>query len=395
MSEQLADFLNNAAVTTLYQTWVGNFITNLRHYPNHGRVKRLFYQFANVPFIVAAAGPSLDAELGTLKSLDGTMPIMCVDRAYARLCAAGIEPDFVISMDPTAPVLEFFKDDKGAPLPIKDRCFLLELRTHPTVIEFIAAQGGQIFFWNPWFPPVGPGMNGDHFWSFANRIIGSDNRYGQIQSAPIVGASAVYMAYLLGASPIGMIGMDLSYRNYWEVPVTKVIRWAKNIEGETVPTIDEFIYAAELLAATCSTFIDAEDQVLYGFKPQGRDMREQFRRNEVRWINCSGGLLPKHIFKPMPLKEYIAQNIGLMDAEDLSLETRKGAYRTAYIESLEPPQIRDLFGLEYQQACAIEAAKEAAETKARKAAIESKIILPGVDPVIEKVALEVLNGGKR
>jgi SAM-dependent methyltransferase len=57
--------------------------------------------FKDVPAIVVGAGPSLDANLAALGTLQGRALLVAVDTAVRPLLAAGIQPHLVVSVDPS------------------------------------------------------------------------------------------------------------------------------------------------------------------------------------------------------------------------------------------------------------------------------------------------------
>jgi len=80
--------------------WVRNLARNLDEIPRHPGVSALEGRFAGIPALVAAAGPSLDEVLPLLPELRNRAVLVCVDTALRSLLREGIEPDFVVVVDP-------------------------------------------------------------------------------------------------------------------------------------------------------------------------------------------------------------------------------------------------------------------------------------------------------
>ncbi len=80
--------------------WVRNLARNLDEIPRRPGVSALEGRFAGLPALVAAAGPSLDEVLPLLPELRERAVLVCVDTALRSLLRAGIQPDFVVVVDP-------------------------------------------------------------------------------------------------------------------------------------------------------------------------------------------------------------------------------------------------------------------------------------------------------
>jgi len=70
-----------------------------------------------IPAIVVAAGPSMGRNIEALKSAKGRAYIFVVDRILQYVLDQGIEPDFIVTMDPTKP-LEYFSDKTDITIPL-------------------------------------------------------------------------------------------------------------------------------------------------------------------------------------------------------------------------------------------------------------------------------------
>jgi 6-hydroxymethylpterin diphosphokinase MptE-like len=62
---------------------------------------RLVAQFAAVPAVIVGAGPSLDRQIEDLRAIGDRALIIAADTAWRPLVAAGIDPHFVVAVDPT------------------------------------------------------------------------------------------------------------------------------------------------------------------------------------------------------------------------------------------------------------------------------------------------------
>lgn len=70
---------------------------------------------AGRPIILVAPGPSLQKNIAALKLAAGHAPVLALDAAVRPLCAAGIMPDFVVTLDPQGVVSRFVPEPLPAP----------------------------------------------------------------------------------------------------------------------------------------------------------------------------------------------------------------------------------------------------------------------------------------
>lgn len=115
-----------------------NIIANLPYIMNATVLDQWENRYSQ-PAVVVGAGPSLDRNLHALRQ-SSTKPLtVCVDTALKLLLQNGIEPDFVVSCDPTALNARHFKEVKLPPktvfafLPEIHRSVLPMLR-HPHIL---------------------------------------------------------------------------------------------------------------------------------------------------------------------------------------------------------------------------------------------------------------------
>jgi hypothetical protein len=71
----------------------------------------------SLPAIVVAAGPSVDQNIEDLKRAKGKAVIFAVDRVLDYLLDSGLEPDFVLTIDPKKPV-EYFTTREEINIPL-------------------------------------------------------------------------------------------------------------------------------------------------------------------------------------------------------------------------------------------------------------------------------------
>lgn len=75
----------------------------------------------DIPAIIIAGGPSVEVNIDELKNAKGKSVIFAVDRILDFILSHGIEPDFVLTLDPIKPV-KYFSSKKDINIPLI--CFI-------------------------------------------------------------------------------------------------------------------------------------------------------------------------------------------------------------------------------------------------------------------------------
>ncbi|MDR2901145.1 MAG: DUF115 domain-containing protein [Treponema sp.] len=94
------DEINNATLRRFGKRWVRNLGTNIEAIRDIPGIKYLEGAAADFPVFLAAAGPSLDETIPYLKEIAARCIIVAVDTSLRFLLAHGIDPDFVVMVDP-------------------------------------------------------------------------------------------------------------------------------------------------------------------------------------------------------------------------------------------------------------------------------------------------------
>lgn len=80
--------------------WLSNMCKNLREMRSREGIARFGNAFSGFPVLVLAAGPSLDRILPSLTELKKRCLVIAVDTAVRACVRAGVEPDFIVLVDP-------------------------------------------------------------------------------------------------------------------------------------------------------------------------------------------------------------------------------------------------------------------------------------------------------
>lgn len=188
------DEINTNTLEKFAHLWLSNSCRNLHQLGTLDGVSKFMGAAAalqeELPFIVLAAGPSLDSVLPHLAALKERAVLVCVDTALHSCLAAGVEPDFIVLVDPQyacAMHLEFL----AAPSSV----LITESAAWPSVFRFCCRETvlcGSLF-------PIG---------QYFERQLGSK---GMLGAGGSVTTTAWDFARSCGARDIYIAGMDLGF----------------------------------------------------------------------------------------------------------------------------------------------------------------------------------------
>jgi hypothetical protein len=182
--------INEATLRRFGGLWVRNLARNWKRTGALPGIGSLRGSFAGVPALIAAAGPSLDSVLPRLKEIAERALVIAVDTSANAVKAAGVDPDFVVLVDPqywNARHLDRF--DGSASILVSESAAYPSAFRRPWRGERVCA---SIF-------PLGGFMEGF-----------SGDR-GRLGAGGSVATSAWDLARHMGCAPIYMAGLDLGY----------------------------------------------------------------------------------------------------------------------------------------------------------------------------------------
>ncbi|MDR2588116.1 MAG: DUF115 domain-containing protein [Spirochaetales bacterium] len=170
--------------------WVRNLARNIPRIAASPGVNRLTGILAGFPFLVLAAGPSLDAILPHLPSLAEKCVTVAVDTSYAACLRAGVQPDFIVVVDP-----QYWNTRHLDRVEENSTILISESSTHPRIFRLLPHRtylGGSLF-------PLGRYLEE-----------AADSK-GKLGAGGSVATSAWDFARLAGGAPIIMAGLDLGF----------------------------------------------------------------------------------------------------------------------------------------------------------------------------------------
>jgi hypothetical protein len=168
-----------------------NTLENLPLLANSPDIGQLANRFAEVPFILVGAGPSLDDSIDFLKSVRGKAIIACSNSPYRKLINSGIRPHLVVTADPMSPTLQGFKG-----VPLDGVPMAAPYSAYPEIVRLFA---GRIITWNTLNPIV----------AALKRRIG-DKPGTQILEKGTVSSCVLDISLVLGCRKVLFIGQDMA-----------------------------------------------------------------------------------------------------------------------------------------------------------------------------------------
>ena len=170
--------------------WVRNLARNLPEAAASPGVDCLAGLFQGIPALVLAAGPSLDTVLPRIKELSRRALVVCVDTALRSLLRYGLEPDFLVVVDP-----QYWNWRHLAGLFSPSSFLVSESSAWPAV--FRAPRRGTFL--------------GGSLFPLGRRIEAFAGRKGALGAGGSVATSAWDLCRVMGCSPLWMAGLDLGF----------------------------------------------------------------------------------------------------------------------------------------------------------------------------------------
>jgi hypothetical protein len=150
--------------------------------------------FQGYPGIVSAAGPSLDRNIDQIVSRGDKAPLFIVDTAQKTFQNHNIQPDFVVTADPTPLNFSHFEQIDS----LGDAFFAF----HPEVNRKITEK----FIHHPYLLPLFDGES-----DYLDFLFDAENRCGTMDRAMNVGHIAFNLAVYMGCDPIILVGFDYAF----------------------------------------------------------------------------------------------------------------------------------------------------------------------------------------
>ena len=215
-NRQKAD-INNNTLERFSGLWLRNSCRNLCHFAELDGVALYENKAGGLPAVILAAGPTLEDALPYLAELKKRALIICVDTALRACLRAGVEPDFIILVDP-----QYWAAKHIIGLTSPSSVLITESAAYPPVYRFPCR---KTVLCSSLFPL------GNYF----EQRLGIK---GKLDAGGSVATTAWDFARFTGAAEIYMAGLDLGY------PLKKTHIPGSTFE-ETAFTVSERTASAE------------------------------------------------------------------------------------------------------------------------------------------------------
>ncbi len=184
--------VNIATLAKFEKTWTSNIARNIGIIADSCGANIFYNEFKGIPAIVVAAGPSLSRSIQFIKESSDKAVIIAVDTSYRILLDNGITPHFCVTVDPQLINARYFEGNLRT-----DTILVADPMVHPSTFRFFKGSvtvTGVAFEMMKWI----------------ENICGAR---GELTHGGSVSTNAYDFAKRLGASPVILVGQDLSFTN--------------------------------------------------------------------------------------------------------------------------------------------------------------------------------------
>ncbi|GHU59265.1 hypothetical protein FACS189444_4250 [Spirochaetia bacterium] len=194
------DDVNAATLQRFGKRWVRNLAVNMgaiRDLPGISRLEGILPP--DIPVFLAAAGPSLDSMALLLPAIAERCVVVAVDTSLRFLLKGGIEPDFVLVVDP-----QYWNSRHLDRCAAPGSCLIAESAVYPSVLRGFPRKTGET-------PPFKRAFLCGSLFPLGRFIEDRLDPKGQLGAGGSVATTAWDFARVLGAASIWIAGLDLSF----------------------------------------------------------------------------------------------------------------------------------------------------------------------------------------
>ena len=171
-----------------------NSFSNLIHMATSPDVGELKDKFADVPFVLIGAGPSLDDSIDFLKKVQDQAIIVASNSPYRKLINSGIKPHLVVTADPMEPTLAGFQNVKLDHVPLA-----CPFSAYPEIVKRFS---GRILSWSTLNPIA----------DFIKKRIGRTPGTHILEQGTVSGC-VLDLSKLFGCKKVLFVGQDMAVRD--------------------------------------------------------------------------------------------------------------------------------------------------------------------------------------
>ena len=181
----------NARTLEKFSTlWLSNMCKNFRYIERLEGIVRYNNKAEHIPAFVLAAGPTLEGIIPYLQEIKKRCILICVDTALRACLKAGVEPHFIVLVDP-----QYWNARHIIDLESPSSILITESAAYPSVFRFNCK---EIVLCSSLFP-------------LGKYIEGFTGQKGVLSAGGSVATSAWDFARFIGSKTIFIAGLDLSF----------------------------------------------------------------------------------------------------------------------------------------------------------------------------------------
>lgn len=202
LSVNIADVIQRLTFEKMQAQWMRSMAVNMPQILAGKDIKDL-PKHQGEPCLVIGAGPSINRfrQLDVLAKSGWRHPIICADRVLQPLLKKGLKPNIVCSVDGDEIISNFYAGSLVKKNRQSVKAVLAATSVHPKVLETCPLE--KHFFIPFWDNPLNPTSLTRTFHLMTGKTI--MEAYGNS------GSCGWAIAYLMGANPVGLLGLDYSY----------------------------------------------------------------------------------------------------------------------------------------------------------------------------------------
>lgn len=189
-SQTFQTFTDINTLVAKSREFLDNFVQNLPKAARAPGVAGFAGAFSRLPAVIVSAGPSLDKNIHEIRGWDDNVLILSTDTALKPLLAAGVEPHFVLTGDPSH--LNYLHL-KGA--SAETSLLVAETTSHPGAFDDFEGRTVACIFEN----------------SSLGSLSALLDAKGTLRAWGSVATMALDFALLVGCNPIIFVGQDLAH----------------------------------------------------------------------------------------------------------------------------------------------------------------------------------------
>lgn len=182
--------INDRTLEKFSTLWLRNMCRNIPNVKQKNGVKHYKNAFPGLPACLLAAGPSLDSILPHLPEISRRCVIVCVDTALRACLSTGVQPDFIVVVDP-----QYWNARHLDGLSAPESIVITELASFPSIMRFPSK---EILLCSSMYP-------------LGKFIEKHTESKGELGAGGSVATTAWDFARMSGCNPIYVAGLDLGF----------------------------------------------------------------------------------------------------------------------------------------------------------------------------------------